>query len=227
MPNDKKNRPKLPDGQMYADELPGYKTSGGVGYISPTGFDDSVFKAQLAAEQNISKGLDAQAQAAKGVPGELSKAQADSILSLRANAARALGASRGLAGGGRGMGLARDVAARTGLAEGNLRAGYTSRIADAKSAAAQALTSTSIEKAKLVEAQAQRRGAQALAVADANGMVESAKGAFFFTKSDRTKLARALLAKRNAQTNPEAWQVYDQKYKYIVGGGDISGNIDF
>jgi hypothetical protein len=199
----------------------------GVDYVVPDNYDPAIFKQQLEIEKAAGLALGQQKLAAERAPATLEQSKGASMQDLRRSAAQSLATQRGLVGGGRGLGLARDVAESTGVAAGRLSADYDTRIAQARQEAAAAGLEVATQQGKLLEAQASRKAAGSAAAVDADKVVEDFKGKIFTTKQDRNLMVQALERKRNAATNPEAAQAYQNKINEIKGGNfDAPGSID-
>jgi hypothetical protein len=174
----------------------------GVKYNVPSNYDPAIFSNQLEIEKSAGLALEQQGKAAAEAPGILTASKATSEAQLRQDAARALAAQRGLVGGGRGLGLARDVAQSTGIAAGKMAADFDTRINESRQAAAATALDVAVGQGKLLEAAASRKAVAAAADTRAASIVEKYKGSIYTTKDDKNNMIKALEKERDSAINP-------------------------
>jgi hypothetical protein len=202
-------------------------TVGGSTYEVPEGYDPSIYQSQLDIEGRLKEQLQKTKTLAEQAPRSLELEQAASQADLRQQAARALGSSRALAGGGRGIGLARDVAESAGVASGKMRADFADRIAQARQDAAAVGLQTMVEEGKLLEAAASRKAAGANAKSRIDAIIETYKGAIYTTNDDKKRMVRELEKERDAAVNPQAANAFQNAIDNINRGNlDVAGSID-
>lgn len=200
---------------------------GGQTYVVPEGYDPAVFSQQLDIEKQLKEQLDKAALVAEQAVPALEQQEAASVAELRRQAGRALAGSRGLAGGGRGLGLAREVGESAATAEGKIRGQFAEQISGARQQAATTALETMLQKGKLLEAEASRKAAGANADTRAKALIEQYKGTIFTTNEDKRRMVKALEKERDAAINPQAAATFQAYIDSINSGSyNVEGSID-
>lgn len=202
-------------------------TVGGKQFVVPVGFDPSLAENQQQLEAAIMSSLEQQIQQAEKVPETLEQAQGLALRDTRRSAARTLQQQRGLVGGGRGLGLARDVGLATESKVGALRGQFATDISTARQEAAAIKTQALIEQGKLLQLASERKAAASKAQQRVQEIQDEFKGYIYTTKADRQLMIDKLKLERDAAANPEAAEVYNTAIRKLQGTGvDLPGTLD-
>lgn len=202
-------------------------TVGGKQYVVPDSFDPSVAQNQQQIESQISASLAEGRLAADRAPEALEQAQGLALRDVRRTAARTLQEQRGLVGGGRGLGLARDVGLAAEAKGGALRGAFAADIAQARQDAAVLKVQSLVEEGKLLELAAGRKAAASRAQQRVAAIEDKYKGFLYTTKGDKDQMIAELRLERDAAVNPDAARVYSDAIRRLQGGNsDLPGTWD-